>query len=157
MNNCDLSPTLCRLSKTDVANVVSGILGKDAEPTTGNWLSVPSSKKELEVYFSQCKPSSASKGKWNYDFFHTLGFSTLQDIGVRSGILILINYLDKTYAILDSADLMWVVKYSSRNKSNDGVVCDFVIDRDSGGNYNIRPYDRQRNERRHVEINQWQT
>lgn len=145
-----------RLTKPEVANVVSEILDQAAATTAGNWLRVQSSSKELEVYFSQCKPSSASKGKWTYDFFHTLAFQTVQDIGVRSGILVLLNYLDKTYVVLDSADLMWVVKYSSRNKSNDGIVCDFVIDRDSSGNYNLRPYDRQRIERRRMEVSQWQ-
>jgi len=144
-----------RLSKTEVVNVVSGILGQDIGASSGNWLRVQSTNKDIEIYFSQCKPSSASKGKWTYDFFHTLGFSTVQDIGVRSGILVLLNYFDKTYVVLDSADLMWVVKYSSRKKSNDGIVCDFVIDRDSSGNYNLRPYDRQRIERRRVEVNQW--
>ena len=144
-----------RLSKVEVSSVVSEILGKDAALSTGNWLRVQSSSKELDVYFSQCKPSVASKGKWNYDFFHTLGFSTIQDIGVKSGVLILLNYLDKTYAILDTADLMWVVKFSSRNKSNAGVVCDFVIDRNSSGNYTLRPYDRQRTERRSLEVKSW--
>lgn len=144
-----------RLSKSEVANVVGDIIGQSVATTTGNWLRVESPRKELEVYFSQCKPSSASKGKWTYDFFHTLRFSTVQEIGVQSGILVLLNYLDKTYAVLDSADLMWVVKFSSRSKSNEGLVCDFVIDRDSAGNYNLRPYDRQRVERRRVEVNQW--
>lgn len=145
-----------RLSKPEVAEVVGKILGEPVGLTSGNWLQVQAAAKGLEVYFSQCKPSSASKGKWSYDFFHTLGFETVQDIGVRSGILVLLNYLDKTYAVLDSADLMWVAKYSSRNKSNDGVVCDFVIDRDISGSYNLRPYDRQRSDRRRVEVNEWQ-
>jgi hypothetical protein len=146
---------MSRLSKEEVSEVVTKILGEKPTPLPGNWFRASPASAEVDVYYSQCKPSAASKGKWNYDFFHTLSFETVQNIGVRSGILILMNYIDRTYAVLDSADLMWVVKFSSRNKTNDGLVCDFVIDRDVGGAYNLRPYDRQRSDRRSVEVKAW--
>ena len=146
---------MSRLSKQEASELVTSIIGSTAVSSGGNWLKVRSNRGAFEVYYSQCKPAAASKGKWTYDFFHTLAFETVQDIGTRSGILVLLNYVDKTFVVLDAADLMWVVKYSSRQKSNAGVVCDFVVDREVSGDYNLRPYDRQRTERRHIEVKEW--
>ena len=104
------------------------------------------------IYVSQCKPSKSSKGHWNYDFFHTLSFDLVVEIGEAFGILVLLNYVDRQFAVLTGGDLIWVAKYSSRNKSNDGMVCDLVIERGRNGEYYLRPYDRLRPERRRVEI-----
>ncbi len=145
---------MSRLSTNEAAQIIGRILQRKAEPVDRNWVCVNTTE-HTYAYFSQCKPSAAGRGKWHYDFFHTLGFETIQDIGKKAGLLVLLNYIDKTYAVLDCADLMWVVKYSSRPKSNSGLVCDFVIDRDVNGNYNLRPYARQNKERRQVEVKQW--
>jgi hypothetical protein len=146
---------MARLSKTTVAELLPQIIGQPATPLTTNWMRVAAGHEPLDVYVSQCKPSSASDGKWDYHFFHTLGFETVQDIGIRSGILVLLNYVDKSYAVLDTADLMWVIKNSSRSKSNEGIVCDFVIDLDPSGTYYLRTYDRNRTARRNVKVLLW--
>ena len=104
------------------------------------------------IYVSQCKPSTSSKGHWNYDFFHTLSFDLVTEIGDDSGIVVLLDYVNRKFAVLTAGDLIWVAKFSSRNKSNEGMVCDFVIDRGRDGEYCLRPYDRMRPERRRVEI-----
>jgi len=146
---------MSKLSKSEAAEVVASVLGTDASTLSGNWVEFDSKSSKQAIYFSQCKPSAASKGHWKYDFFHTLSFSTVQEIGERSGFLILINYVDRTYALLNTGDLLWVARNSSRTKSNEGVVCDFVIERNNNGAYDLRPYDRQRQERHAVEVMRW--
>lgn len=144
-----------RLSKTAVAALLPSVIGQPGTPLTTNWMRVFPEPQPLDLYVSQCKPSSASDGKWDYHFFHTLSFETIQEIGVRSGILILLNYVDQLFAVLDTSDMMWVVRYSSRSKSNEGIVCDFVIDLDASGSYYLRPYDRNRSVRRNVQVQTW--
>ena len=104
------------------------------------------------IYVSQCKPSKSSKGHWNYDFFHTLPFDLVMEIADSPGLLVLLNYVDRHITVLRGADLVWIAKYSSRNKSNEGLVCDLVVEKGRDGYYYLRPYDRMRPERRRVEI-----
>jgi hypothetical protein len=144
-----------RLKKAEIIGLAGTILGVETEQSSGNWISVSNPASQEDVYVSQCKSSSTSKGNWVYDFFHTLGFEVVQEICRRSGILLLLNYEERKYAILDGADLVWVVRYSSRTKSNQGPVCDFVIDRERSAIFQLRPYDRMKLERRTVEVIPW--
>ena len=143
-----------RLKKTEVVELVSKIIG-EVDGEKGNWLKTKTQESEARIFFSQSKPSAASKGHWVYDYFHTLGFQTLEEINKESGIMILINYVDKTYAILDGGDILWLAFYSSRMKSNDGFVVDIVIDRCSEGNYRLRPYERSNKNFRLVDVKSW--
>lgn len=146
---------MARLTTKEISDLIPEILGKSSEAISVNWHKVPPGKDSPEIYVSQCKSSWAGEGKWNYTFFHTLGFETIQDIGVKSGVLILVNYIDFFYAALDTADLMWLVRYSARTKSNDGLVCDIVIDLDPSGEFYLRPYDRNKSVRRQVAVKSW--
>lgn len=69
--------------------------------------------------------------------------------------MILLNYVDKTYAILDGADLLWLAMASSRQKSNYGPVIDIVINRSEDGGYRLTSYDRVRKDSRPVEVKSW--
>ena len=120
--------SLKRLAKDQVSKLVSRLV-HPCIPAGGNWLEVKTGPAKSRVYFSQTKPSTASKGHWTYDFFHTLSFDTMEEICREISCLVLLNYVDKTYAVLDGADLLWLARYSSRNKSNDGAVIDIVVNR----------------------------
>lgn len=145
-----------RLTKDEVAGVISNAIAIDIEPAGRNWLLILSEPlRGRKIFYSQCKPSSASKGKWEYDFWHTIDHRTVQNIVAEYGQMVLINYIDKTYCFLNVEDIHWVQKYSRRTHSNSGAVCDFVIDRSYSGNYHLRPYDRQNRERRLVEVKGW--
>lgn len=104
------------------------------------------------VYVSQCKSSEAGRGKWHYVFFHTIPIETVMEIGNNNGVLVLINYSEGLLSILMPGDLVWIARYSSRNKSNEGVVCDFVIDKNKKGEFQLRPYDRMRPERLEIKV-----
>jgi hypothetical protein len=143
---------LSRLSKAEVAEIVSQIFETSAASSGGNWIQMRAPATDISVYFSQCKSSNDSKGNWNYLFFHTLNFEIIQEVAANSGLLVLLNYVERKYVILNGADLVWIAHLSCRKKSNQGVVCDIVIDCDSSGSAKLRPYDRFRTERRSVEV-----
>jgi len=145
---------LKRLKKSEVAELISRIIAP-AKTDSGNWLEVDTAPAKTKVYFSQTKPSAASKGHWTYEFFHTLGFDTVEEVCRESGCMILLNYVDRTYAILDGADLLWLAMVSSRQKSNDGPVIDIVINRSEDGGYRLTSYDRVRKDSRPVEVKSW--
>jgi len=146
---------MARLKKDEVLTIISSLFNTVSESVGGNWIEVESKRDTEKVFFSQCKSATPGKSHWKYDFFHTLGFQTIQEIGQESGILILMNYEHQLFSILDAADLIWISRFSTRNKSNDGLVCDIVVDRDHVGNYQLRPYDRLSLERRIVEVRKW--
>jgi hypothetical protein len=145
---------LHKLSKSEIVEVVSSKLA-DAEPMGGNWLQVAVTEKNCRVYHSQCKPSTASKGHWKYEFFNTLRFKTVEAICKESSCLVLLNYVHKVFAVLDGADLLWLARFSGRQKSNEGEVIDIVIVRDEEGDYKLIPYDKSRRESREVEVKSW--
>lgn len=152
----NLGSFMGRFKKDEVAVIAASILDSDVEPARGNWLSATSGPlKGQAIFYSQCKPSSASRGHWTYDFFHTIELGTIENVTAGSGYMFLINYVDKTYALLDKDDLLWVQKYSTRPHSKIGSVCDFVIDRSHSGRYYLRPYDRDNRERRSVGVKGW--
>jgi len=107
------------------------------------------------LYVSQSKPSKSSKGNWKYEFFHTLDFSVLEEVLDGIGILILVNYVDRIYVVLQSSDIAWAIRYSSRAKGYDEEVTDFVIEKNTEDEYQIRPYDRFNPRRRSVNINKF--
>lgn len=104
------------------------------------------------LYVSQSKPSKNSKGHWKYDFFHTITFSILEEVLDGLGKLVLVNYVDRIYTVLQSSDIAWVIRYSSREKGYDEEVTDFVIEKDVGPKYVLRPYDRFNPRRRTIKV-----
>jgi len=146
--------SLKRLTKEQASELISQLI-QPCTPYGGNWLNIETGSGNSKIYFSQTKPSSASKGHWNYDFFHTLSFETVQEICRESSCLVLLNYVDKTYTILDGADLLWLARYSSRDKSNDGAVIDIVINKFEDGSSRLTPYDRLSNKSKQVEVKSW--
>ncbi|MDC0656105.1 hypothetical protein OAP41_04350 [Candidatus Poseidoniaceae archaeon] len=144
-----------RLTKPDVVRFIRERIDPNAESLKGNWIEVNVKSGMENIFFSQTKPSAAGKGHWKYDFFHTLAVERIGEIAATGAMLVLINYVDKVWVILDGADLVWLCTYSSRRKSNDGMVCDIVIERNDAGEYLLRPYDRMKVERRRVEVKPW--
>jgi hypothetical protein len=144
-----------RLTKPEVVEFVRKHINPNAELMKGNWIEINLKSGLENIFFSQTKPSAAGKGHWKFDFFHTLSVERIGEIAANGAMLILINYVDKVWTILDGADLIWLCTYSSRRKSNDGMVCDIVIERNDEGEYLIRPYDRMKIERRNVEVKPW--
>lgn len=143
-----------KLDKKEVANIANDLFG-EVVSNSGNWLTHSYEGGSCNIYFSQTKPSSASKGHWNYDFFHTLKFETVQKICEESGCLLLLNYVDQNYAILNGADLLWLAKYSCREKFSSGLVMDIVIDRSKEGFYRLRSYDRINQSFRKIDVKSW--
>ena len=148
-----LTPTTVRrLSKSEVVDFIRANIDPDAVSSGGNWVDIPVGAGQERIFFSQCKPSSASKGHWSYDFFHTIAVERIGEIAANGATIVLINYLDKKFSVLDGEDIVWLCVYSVRNKSNEGVVCDIVVEKDDNGDFFLRPYDRIRSERRKIEV-----
>ena len=145
-----------RLSKSEVVGFFQDHIDENAASFGGNWIDIPVDSGHQKIFFSQCKPSSASKGHWNYDFFHTISVGRIGEIAANGATMVLINYIDKVYAVLDGEDIVWLCTFSTRRKHNQGVVCDIVIERNDDGEYLFRPYDRMKIERRKIEVQRWQ-
>jgi len=104
------------------------------------------------VFVSQSQPSRTSKGHWKYEFFHTITEKVIEEVMDGSGVLVLINYVDRLYVALSPSDISWSVRHSSRVKGKDlEQVTDFVIER-SGDRHLLRPYDRYSRFRRQVKV-----
>jgi hypothetical protein len=116
-------------------------------------VAVPMNRTRL--YVSQSKPSTSSKGHWQYDFFHTVTFSVLEEVLDGLGVLVLVNYVDRIYTVLQSSDIAWVIRYSSREKGYNEEVTDFVIEKDVEQNYQLRPYDRFNPRRRAIQVKRY--
>ena len=142
-----------RLTSDEVLKLVRAEIFAKAVPSIGNWITLPPPSENQRMFFSQCKPSRASKGHWTYDFFHTISIERIQEIVAFGCNLILINYVDGLYCALGADEIVWLCTYSSRDKSNQGRVIDIVInhDREKDG-YFMRPYDRMGKERKSVEV-----
>ena len=143
-----------KLSKDEIVQIANSIIGQTS-PANGNWIETRSKASTCKIYHSQCKPSSASKGHWKYDFFHTLRLDTLLEVCEESSHVLLLNYIYKSYALLNGADLLWLARFSGRKKSNEGEVIDIVIIRNDEGTFELVPYDKSRIERRKIEVRSW--
>ncbi len=135
-----------------ISILVGKIFGKTGVSSEGrNRYSVSFPARDLMVWVSQSKSSSSGKGHWKYDFWSTMKMSTLEEILDSSGVMVMVNYVKMEYIVLNPSDIAWAIRYSSRLKSNEGPVTDFVVDIGMHPSYNLRPYDRLRKERRAVE------
>jgi hypothetical protein len=142
-----------KLSTGEIVALISEWTNHSVEYDRGNWLKGPTHSLQMMYYFSQTKPSD--RGNWKYDYYHTLAFERLEEIADSRAELVLINYVDKSYCVLSPGDIVWLAKFSSRMKSNQGQVVDIVIERSENGEPRLRPYDRLRSERRVVQIRSW--
>lgn len=104
------------------------------------------------VFVSQCQPSRTSKGHWDYDFFHTITAEVIEEVMGGTGIILLINYVDRIYSVLSASDIAWAVRHSSRPKGYNEHVTDFVVERAEDGIYHLRPYDRFSRIRRKIDV-----
>lgn len=104
------------------------------------------------IYVSQCKPSSVSRGNWNYDFFHTIKLQIAFDVLDNFGYFLLIDYVNKRACLLTPADIGWLIRFSARNKSNEGQVLDVVIKQKFAGSFLLTPMDTHKKEERKVEV-----
>ena len=119
--------------------------------TINRYWTFASPKKSL-LYVSQCKPSTESKGHWRYEFFHTIKLSTIFEVLETHGSILLIDYVRLRHCLLGPADLGWIIRYSSRIKSNEGQVVDIVIKEKYDQMYVLRPMDTHKKEERDVTI-----
>jgi hypothetical protein len=142
-----------RLSKNEIEPLLSDLFSEaEIETQTVNrfWTFGPSKKSLL--YVSQCKSSSNSRGNWTYEFFHTIKLSTVLEVLETHGNILLIDYIRKRYCLLGPADIGWIIRFSSRNKSNEGQVIDIVIKEKFDQIYVLRPMDTHKKQERSVTI-----
>ena len=106
------------------------------------------------VYVSQTKSSEDSKGHWDYQFFHTLGMSTISEILEGGGMLLLIDYMNRRHCLLRTEDIVWLIRHSSRDKGGKKEsVVDIVI-QESNGEFYLDPYKKEVTDKRLVIVNQ---
>ncbi len=140
-----------RLPKESISLLLEEIFSTSHVTISGrNRYGINFPEREVMVWVAQSKPSSAGKGHWKYDFWNTIKMETLEEILDSSGVMVLVNYVKMEYIVLNPSDIAWAIRYSSRFKSNEGPVTDFVVDIGMHPSYNLRPYDRLRKERRLV-------
>jgi len=142
-----------RLGKEEIQPLLKYLFADfQIEPKTINryWATRPSQKSLL--YVSQCKPSESSKGNWTYEFFHTIKFDIVLEILETHGSILLIDYVRRRHCLLSPADIGWIIRFSSRNKSNEGQVIDVVIKEKYEGQFFLRSYDSHKKMERKVLI-----
>lgn len=142
-----------RLSKSKLNILLNRIFGEnDVQSKTVNRHWVGQTPSQALIFVSQCKPSSASKGHWKYEFFHTIKLDTILEILDSHGRILLLDYIRFRYCLLSPADIGWVLRYSSRNKSNEGPVVDICVKEKLDQVYCLKPYDTLRREERLVSV-----
>jgi hypothetical protein len=144
---------MVRLSREEIEPLLSNLFLDfeiDSQTINRYWATGPSQKSLL--YVSQCKPSESSKGNWTYEFFHTIKFDIVLEVLETHGSILLVDYVRKRYCLLGPADIGWIIRFSSRNKSNEGQVIDVVIKQKYEGQYFLRSYDSHRKLERKVLI-----
>mgnify|MGYP001165474521 FL=1 len=147
-----------RLGKAEVTDIISDIMDANLViPMKSNFYHVNHNDTSKIVYVSQCKPSSHSKGNWDYLFFHTITETVLEQVLFGNGNLVLINYVHRSVIILDAADIGWAIRHSSRIKNTRGkkeYVTDFVVN--NVDDYHIlEAYDRKSSHKRGVTISKF--
>jgi len=128
-----------KISKDEFCSLITSWLSVNSEITpSNNWYNWFEGTEKISVYVSQCKPSAYSKGSWYYEFFHTLSSKTIDRTLSDESKIILVDYATRKYAVLDTKDIEWVYKNSSRTKKKGGLVTDVVV-RLSGSQYYLEP------------------
>ena len=87
-----------------------------------------------------------------YEFFHTIKLSTVLEVLDTHGSILLIDYIRRRYCLLGPADIGWIIRFSSRNKSNEGQVVDVVIKEKLDQIYVLKPMDTHKKQERGIEI-----
>jgi hypothetical protein len=142
-----------KLSKEQIIPLLADLF-TDSEienQTLNRFWTIGPPRKSL-MYVSQCKPSTSSRGNWKYEFFHTIKLSTVLEVLETHGKILLIDYIRKRYCLLGAADIGWIIRFSSRNKSNEGQVIDVVIKEKLEQVYVLRPMDTHKKEERIVKV-----
>ena len=141
-----------RISK----EVIVGLLKKEFQTEFVNVISLNrydiGTARGGRVFVSQCQPSRTSKGHWKYEFFHTITEEVIEEVMNGSGVILLVNYVDEIYAVLNASDIVWAVRHSSRIKGYKEKVTDIVVDKIPDGTFQLRPYDRFSRVRRHIRV-----
>ena len=145
-----------RLSKAEVTDIISDIMNANLViPMKSNFYHVNGNDNSKIVYVSQCKPSSHSKGNWDYLFFHTITETVLEQVLFGNGSLVLINYVHRSVIILDAADIGWAIRHSSRVKNTrekEEYVTDFVVEKLKSGSICLTPYNRNSTLEREIKL-----
>ena len=144
---------MSRLTKSEIVPLLNKLfVDTQIETETINRYWVTGLSRKSLLYISQCKPSHSSKGNWTYEFFHTIKFDNVLEILETYGCILLVDYVRKRYCLLSPADIGWIIRFSSRNKSNEGHVIDVVIKEKYEGQYFLRSYDTHKKIERKVLI-----
>ena len=142
-----------RLSKDKILSLLTDLfVESEIETQTINRFSILGLPRKSLMYVSQCKPSTSSRGNWTYEFFHTIKLSTVLEVLDTHGYVLLIDYIRKRYCLLGPADIGWIIRFSSRNKSNEGQVIDVVIKEKLDQIYVLKPMDTHRKQERTVKV-----
>lgn len=145
-----------RLSKSEVTEIIREQYDSEIViPMKSNFFHVNHNNLSKPIYVSQCKPSTYSKGNWDYLFFHTITETVLERILFGNGNLVLINYVHKSVIILDAADIGWAIRHSSRVKNTRGkeeYVTDFVVEKLETGSVCLTPYNRSLSLEREIRL-----
>ena len=106
-----------KYSTKECKDIVEKIFAKRGTSSKGrNRFYLEGGHHEPMVYVSQTKPSRDSKGKWEYEFFHTLSVETMIEIIQGGGLLVLLDYINRRHILLELADILWVFQFNTRIK-----------------------------------------
>ena len=145
-----------RLRKSEVTEILMKQFDTEMViPLNSNFFHVHHNNLPKPIYVSQCKPSTYSKGNWDYLFFHTITETVLERILFGNGNLVLINYVHGSVIILNAADIAWAIRHSSRVKNTQGkeeYVTDFVVEKLESGSVCLTPYNRSLSLEREIRL-----
>ena len=141
-----------KLGVDEIGNLIS-LVFHDSKviKKSRNWYTISTSEGELQIFSSQTSPSSHGKAKWYYEFFHTISGKTFDKILRSQSKILLVEYVNKRYAVLGSQDVEWLIEYSSRNKKGSGETIDIVV-KEKNGDFILVPMMTGSGKSRNIEV-----
>ena len=80
----------------------------------------------VSLYVAQSKPSMYGRANWYFEFWNSIRSKTLDLIEDDDASLILVDYINSRYILLDSQTVEWVRNNSSRKRKEE-IVSEFVV------------------------------
>jgi len=89
-------------------------------------------------YIAQSKPSAYGKANWYFEFWNSVVHNTLELIESRQANLMLVDYVNSRYTVINIDLIRWVRQNSSRVRE-DKTVSEFVVKKFDDG-FCLVPY-----------------
>ena len=142
-----------KYSQKECKDLVGVIFGRRHISSKGrNRYYLGDTSHEKMVYVSQSKPSKDSKGKWEYEFFHTLSVETMIEIIQSGAYLILLDYINRRHVLLKLEDILWAFQFNTRIKGEQKEWTLDIVVKELNGEFFLTSYKKKIDNKRLVKV-----